>query len=619
MEHRFFTRTLVGRLKSLKANNHYGVYPHMQATATLSVKGTRYYKAAKLLQKGSLSSGLAIRLEHQPENHYDNNAVAVRVKRTGAMLGHLSRELAPKYAALINSGKIIEAHIASIAQESGFIKIGIRVVYDQSASQLAEKHSSHLWQSASAIPNEPGVYAIRHIDSGRQYIGSSNHMKDRIHSHVRNLSLGNHPNHVLQSEFSKFGADHFDVTVLVRGVPPSTLATAEADRISFFLRSGAALYNLTEDGQGIGWNPQCHSESEPVSDRLEKQLAEATRRRIDMELVEKRKNISAEFDPQLEALLPRISFWVYFVVIFIGALILIAFLIPTIKGGGMFILAAIVGFVASPLIQGNFQEKARKKPRYQDLAKQRDAKLSDVCNNDKSKPADAPLNSLMTRGNPLLFPDVPWAENELQANTYRALIACGHTFSREGNLIVATTPAGKRHLIHSFFDLTFFGLNTSIGATEKAAVIASSEAATQPFSSEEGRAGNRLMAEPTKQFGAHDGIDFPLLEATPPMAPPTKPRTPVPEVVTQSRNDEPNCVGGSGEKSEVVGKYKCPCCRGRIAKIPSACPHCGIAVTFTSESDFYLGMALGHLEQDSHGNQRLVSEGSYRKMPTQSD
>ena len=89
----------------------------MRATANLSVKGTRYYKAAELLQKGSLSSGVAIRLEHEPDNPYDKNAVAVRVKQTGAKLGHLSIEVAAKYAELLNSGKVFEGKITNIAKK----------------------------------------------------------------------------------------------------------------------------------------------------------------------------------------------------------------------------------------------------------------------------------------------------------------------------------------------------------------------------------------------------------------------------------------------------------------------------------------------------------------------
>lgn len=188
----------------------------MRATANLSVKGTRYYKAAELLQKGSLSSGLAIRLEQQPDNPHDKNAVAVRVKKTGAMLGHISRGLAPKYATLINSGTITEASIINIDKNGAYINIDVRVVYEQSDHQLKEKHSSRLWMSASELLEEPGVYAIRNVESSRQYIGSSNNIKDRVRSHIRDLSLGCHANHALQSDFSNLGLDYFEAKVLVR-------------------------------------------------------------------------------------------------------------------------------------------------------------------------------------------------------------------------------------------------------------------------------------------------------------------------------------------------------------------------------------------------------------------
>lgn len=52
-----------------------------------------------------------------------------------------------------------------------------------------------------------------------------------------------------------------------------------------------------------------------------------------------------------------------------------------------------------------------------------------------------------------IFLDVPWAENEYQANKYRKLLATGHTFTREDNKIVATTPDAKRQAIYTSFDL----------------------------------------------------------------------------------------------------------------------------------------------------------------------
>lgn len=348
----------------------------MQVTANLAVKGTRYYKATELFQKGSLSSGLPIRLEHQPNNPHDKNAVAVRVKRTGAMLGHISKELAPKYSALINSGKILEASIANITKEGAYINIDVRIVYEQSDNQLAEKQSSRLWQSSSSMPAESGVYAIRNIQSGRQYIGSSKNIRNRIRSHIKDLSLGCHANHALQGDFSKLGLNYFEAKVLVSGVSLSNLATEEASHISSFINAGSALYNLTIDGQGSGRNFHGHAYSEPVSDRLTRQRADVERRRIDEIFTEKRKQISETFEPRLAALLPETSFWAYFATTFIAALIALVTLIPNIKDGSLFILSTILAFVTSPFIQGRLIEKAKNTAQYQDIIRQRDEKLA---------------------------------------------------------------------------------------------------------------------------------------------------------------------------------------------------------------------------------------------------
>lgn len=352
----------------------------MRASANLSVKGTKYYKAAELFQRGALSSGMEIRLEHQPDNPHDKNAVAVKVKRTGAMLGHVSRELAPKYAALINSGKIIEASIANVKKNGTYINIDIRVAYEQPDEVLAEKHSSRLWVSASLMPMEAGVYAIRNIDSGRQYIGSSTNVKERIRSHIRDLFLGCHGNHSLQSDFSDFGADHFEAQILERAVSPSNLAAMEADRIKSMLNSGAALYNLTEDGQGIGRKPRGYKDSEPVSDRLARQRAEAEQRRIDEMFVERRKAVIDAFDPKLAALLPKTNFWAYFAVAFIGALLVLAILMPGISDGSLLILSVVLALLASSFISNHFQEKAKHSAEYQHLVRQRDDQLSEIEN-----------------------------------------------------------------------------------------------------------------------------------------------------------------------------------------------------------------------------------------------
>lgn len=350
----------------------------MRASATITVKGTKYYKAAELFQRGSLSSGVTIRLEHQLDNPHDKNAVAVKIKRTGAMLGHMSKELAPKYAALIDEGKIIGASISRADLNGRYINIDVQVVYDQSDEQLLQKHNSRLWLSTSNMPTVAGVYSIRNIESGRQYVGSSVNLQDRIRSHLRDLSLGCHANHALQSDFSQVGADHFEAKVLASGITSSNLASVEADQIASFLKLGAALYNLTVDGQGTGYNYRGHTDSVSVSDRLAKQRAEAEQRRIDDGFLNRRKAVNDAYDQQLAALLPQAKFWAYFVATFAFALIALAIVIPKKKIELLFFLSGIAAFVTTPFIKRYFQEKAKQSAQYQSLVKKRDEQLEAI-------------------------------------------------------------------------------------------------------------------------------------------------------------------------------------------------------------------------------------------------
>lgn len=355
----------------------------MRASANLSIKGTKYYKAAELFQRGALSPGVTIRLEHQPDNLHDKNAVAVKIKRTGAMLGHISREIAPKYAALINEGKIIEASIAKATMNGTYIKIDIRVLYEQPDEHISQKHNSHLWISVSKIPAEAGIYAIQNIKSGRQYIGSSINLKDRIHSHIRELSIGCHANHALQSDFLHGGENNFEVKVLATGMSPENLASAETDWISTLLHSGSALYNLTPDGQGIGRKPHTYKNSEPVSDRIAKQLAAAKKQQTDETILNKRKAVIDTFEKKVEAIFPQVNFWVYFVAAFICIIIVLIILIPKINGASLFVISGILAFIASLLTSNYFQEKAKQSRQYQDLIKQRDEQLNAIYNEYK--------------------------------------------------------------------------------------------------------------------------------------------------------------------------------------------------------------------------------------------
>jgi hypothetical protein len=245
----------------------------MKTTVNIPVKGTSFYKAKELFQKGFLSQGMPIQLEHQTNNPHDKNAVAVKLKRKGEMLGHISKELAPKYSKLVNEGKVIEVLVSKIEMNGKYLNIDIKITYENNPEQQSQKNNSRLWLSSLNIKAEAGIYTIQNLSTGRQYIGSSANLNERIKTHTRDLFLGRHPNHALQSDFSRLGPEDFEAKALIEGIPVSQLTIEEADKINSLLNSGAALYNFTADGQGSTSNYRNRVTTETISDRFHRRRA----------------------------------------------------------------------------------------------------------------------------------------------------------------------------------------------------------------------------------------------------------------------------------------------------------------------------------------------------------
>lgn len=59
-----------------------------------------------------------------------------------------------------------------------------------------------------------GVYEIRHVESGKRYIGSSIHVKKRLKAHRKMLRNGNHHSPHLQNAWNLYGKDAFQFSVL---------------------------------------------------------------------------------------------------------------------------------------------------------------------------------------------------------------------------------------------------------------------------------------------------------------------------------------------------------------------------------------------------------------------
>ena len=73
------------------------------------------------------------------------------------------------------------------------------------------------------MPKQIGIYIIRHIDSGRTYVGSSKDVGKRLSTHRRDLRKEKHSNTPLQNYWNKYGEKSFlflyvmetDITALI--------------------------------------------------------------------------------------------------------------------------------------------------------------------------------------------------------------------------------------------------------------------------------------------------------------------------------------------------------------------------------------------------------------------
>jgi hypothetical protein len=92
---------------------------------------------------------------------------------------------------------------------------------------------------------ESGIYAIRHIESGKLYVGSSSNIASRWQTHRWALGRGIHHSRHLQNAWDKYGADAFVFEVLQAVENPDDLIRTEQehlDRTGSFRRTHG--YNI---------------------------------------------------------------------------------------------------------------------------------------------------------------------------------------------------------------------------------------------------------------------------------------------------------------------------------------------------------------------------------------
>lgn len=66
------------------------------------------------------------------------------------------------------------------------------------------------------MKNISGIYKIENLINGKIYIGSCINLYTRYHNHISKLNRDIHPNKYLQNSYNKYGAENFNITILVR-------------------------------------------------------------------------------------------------------------------------------------------------------------------------------------------------------------------------------------------------------------------------------------------------------------------------------------------------------------------------------------------------------------------
>lgn len=349
--------------------------------ADLTLKGTHYYEAETLYRTNQIQVGSSVYLQHEPKNPYDHNAVAVKVTDTHAMLGYLPKELAQKYVSLIEKKRLDSSKILNITDNRSHVNIIVRVTYRSFVEDQAKKHTSGFWVSMSLLPSVAGVYAIQNKTSERIYIGSSNNVRERVKSHIRDLNNGSHPNKLLQRDYEKLGNAFFEAKLIEAPNNLSQLPRQEEKAIKNLLYSGQDLYNVTEDGQGRRRSLNNSGLTESISDRLNLENAQAGRQQRASERETRRRKALDNFQAKSQALEPRTYFLRNFVISFFLVMTLIAIFGFDPSDVNLLLPLGIAGFI-SYAIKTKALSKHRRSKEYQEALIERDTELKKIANDE---------------------------------------------------------------------------------------------------------------------------------------------------------------------------------------------------------------------------------------------
>jgi len=135
---------------------------------------------------------------------------------------------------------------------------------------------------------DSGIYCIKHIESGRCYVGSAELFDRRFKVHLTKLEAGTHHSRKLQEAWNECGAEAFEIVVLER-CSKDELIAREQQWIDM-LEAADTGYNVAEWAaspmKGKKHSDETrqkmrdsHKERKPISEETRQKLRDAAKRR----------------------------------------------------------------------------------------------------------------------------------------------------------------------------------------------------------------------------------------------------------------------------------------------------------------------------------------------------
>ena len=189
-----------------------------------------------------MNESSSLTLMPEPNNPHDKNAVAVYFRTH--KIGHLSREVASKYQALLLSNKVSRITISrcSLNNSGSTLNLHLAIHYE------AEQNLINDCLSCNTAPNKAGAYEIRYKNEPC-YVGSTADFQKRCQQHSQMLQKGSHHNADLQRKFNNANGEGFTFKVVKIAQSAEAALSTEASHIEALLLTNTKLLNKTADGK----------------------------------------------------------------------------------------------------------------------------------------------------------------------------------------------------------------------------------------------------------------------------------------------------------------------------------------------------------------------------------